>query len=453
MYSKINQKKSTLTYDFYFVDLNPIKFLIYDFTSEKLIEIKDEFRFSQVEFKKNETLNFNKKHNLTNNQIKKKRKTQQNNDDQEKEDQINNEFILMKQIEYALSKQETQPEITKIRIISTINILIVLAIIVIMFVFMMIGQINLLDNLQLISNSFNLIINNIKGVFFSRELILLNNKDYYNFIPKREIYMKNITDNLLNIFSYSSDLYNSILIKEISMKNNNDNNIYINNKNNNKVFNLAYTYEDYITISILQSSNIIRELNSTLDSAFKEANTALYHLANTNISQVSHMNKDVFFYIYNIMNSINFKFSERSFLYSAFIQNEIDNNIMKFLYILISSGIASVFILLSIYYSFLAIIRRKQSYLEVFFEIGEDVIKKSIDNCEKFSSKLKIEKNNDNNDLSESDSLNNKSEEEEEPENKNFESDYYLNNLGLESLFQNQNNNTNNNEKGKGKKI
>ena len=74
MYSKINQKKATLSYDFYFVNLKPIKFLIYDFNTEKLLEIKDEFRFSQVEFKRNETFSTNKKQILINNQIKKRKK-------------------------------------------------------------------------------------------------------------------------------------------------------------------------------------------------------------------------------------------------------------------------------------------------------------------------------------------------------------------------------------------
>lgn len=394
--------------NYYFVNLRPIKFFIYDFRSDKMIEIQDEYRQSQVEFKKNE--DYGKSGlKLIRKQTKKKKRSEKKQEKKEKEDQINNEYILMKQLEYALSKQETAPEITRMRIVSFINFIIVIVMIIIFFVFLMNSQNNLQDNINLVSNSFNLIVNSISGVYYTRELILLNNPLYSNFIPERIDYEKNITSNLLNFFSKSSVLYNDILIKEISI---------------NEAFNNAYdssfylAYQVSIPIQVLQENLVFhRKINSTLDSAFKEANTALYQIANTEISELNASNKDTYFYLFNIMNSILVKFFERSFIYINYIQLEIEANIRTFLYILGVSGLVSIIAFLTIYYSFLAVILRKQSYLEVFFEIGEDVIKKSIENCERFSMKLQIDKQNEEANLSKTGSVNEEEEDEEESEN------------------------------------
>jgi len=388
--------------------MKPIKFFIYDFSNHKLIEINDEYRQSQVEFKKNEDYGKSSQ-KVVKKQIKKKKRTEKKQEKKEKEDQINNEFILMKQLEYALSKQETAPEITRLRVVSSINFLIIIVIIIIFFAFMIVAQGNLQANINLVSNSFNLILNSISGVFYIRELILLNNPAYINFIPERTSYVKNITGNLLNLFSNSSNIYNEILIKEISI-----NEVFRRGTDyNNNEFYLAYN--EGIPIQVLQDSLFYRKINSTLHSAFIEANTALYHIANTDISELNATNKDAYFYLFNIMNSIIIKFTERSFIYISYIQQEIDSNIRTYLYILGVSGVVSLIAFVTIYYSFLAVILRKQSYLEVFFEIGEDVIKKSIENCENFSTKLQIDKQNEETNLSKN--ANEEEEEEEDSEN------------------------------------
>lgn len=403
----LRPKPAYNSYDnYYFVNLKPIKFFIYDFRNDKLIEIHDEFRQSQVEFKKNE--NYRKSSiKLIKKQTKKKKKSEKKQEKKEKEDQINNEYILMKQLEYALSKQETAPEITRLRIVSSVNFLIVIIMIIIFFAFMIISQGNLQTNINLISNSFNLILNSITGVFYTRELILLNNPSYVNFIPERTSYVNNITGNLLDLFSKTSNLYDEILIKEISIKE------AFNSGSNS--FSLPYT--ESIPIQILQDSFYFRKMNSTLNSAFKEANTALYHIAKTDISDLNAMNKDAYFYLFNTMNSILIKFFERSFIYISYIQEEIDTNIRTFLYILGVSGLVSIIAFFTIYYSFLAVILRKQSYLEVFFEIGEDIIKKSIENCEKFTTKLQIDKQNEEASISKEGSTNEEDEDDEESEN------------------------------------
>ena len=290
----LRPKQSYNFYDnYYFVNLKPIKFFIYDFSFDKLVEINEETRQSQVEYKKKEDYRKSGP-NLMRKQTKKKKRSEKKQEKKEKEDQINNEYIIMKQLEYSLSKQETAPEITRLRIVSSVNFLIIIIMIIIFFAFMIISQGNLQANINLVSNSFNLILNSISGVYYIRELILLNNPSYINFIPERTIYVKNITGNLLDLFSNSSILYNEILIKEISI---------------NEVFNsaenaLTLAYAETIPIQILQDNFQFRKINSTLHSAFKEANTALYHIANTDISELNAMNKDVYFYLFNIMNSI-----------------------------------------------------------------------------------------------------------------------------------------------------
>jgi len=421
--------------------MKPIKFFIYDFSSCKLIEIEDEYRQSQVEFKKTEEYAKGGL-KLLRKQTRKKKKSERRQEKKEKEDQINNEYILMKQLEYALSKQETAPEITRLRIVSSINFLIIIVIIIIFFAFMILSQNNLQGNINLVSNYFNLILNSISGVFYTRELILLNNPKYTNFIPEKTSYFKNITGNILSLFSNSSNLYNEILIKEISINEELDTVAKLNNG-----FSLSYLQG--IPVQVLQDSFFYLKLNSTLDSAFKEANTALYHIANTDISDLSPRNKDAYFYLFNIMNSLLMKFFERSRICVDYIKQEIDNNIRIFLYILGVSGIMSVIAFVSIYYSFLAVILRKQSYLEVFYEIGEDIIKKSILNCEMFSMKLQIDKQNEEANLSKAGSTYEEGEEEEESENADKNQDYIFQGNSLQNSVVSVSNKNNNNGNGK----
>ena len=59
-----------------------------------------------------------------------------------------------------------------------------------------------------------------------------------------------------------------------------------------------------------------------------------------------------------------------------------------FLYIFIATFVFGLFALYFLANAYSAVCKRKESYLEVFFEIGNNVIKNSLEKCEKFSKKI-----------------------------------------------------------------
>ena len=64
---------------------------------------------------------------------------------------------------------------------------------------------------------------------------------------------------------------------------------------------------------------------------------------------------------------------------------------MMFLYIFLGTIIFAVIAYFIVTYAYVEVEKRKESYLEVFFEIGGNVIKNSLEKCENFSKKLQTD--------------------------------------------------------------
>lgn len=368
--NKNGENRERKSEDYYQVNLSQIKFLIYDYKKEALIESSEKIKMSQVEFKKSE--DYNKKEELIVKElvVSKKEVLETNEDDPN--DSTNKEAVLIKQIEYALSKEENQPTITRMRWISFF-IFVAFITLSTLFLSMFISSVSLIsENIGLVYDSYDLISNTIYSVYHTRELILLNNPKYTNFYMQREDYIMNNTNALLDIFTGSHDLITNIITTNMPITD----------------ANFAILSNSTIQIYILEENLEVKQVDLTLSASFLETNTALYHIANQQISNIYPTSKDVFFYLYNSFNSI----YDKLFLHARIFIEELTSNINSFKYnflIIFSTACGfSFFAYFLISYAYLAVGRRKESYLEVFFEIGEGVIRNSLEKCEKFSKKF-----------------------------------------------------------------
>jgi len=363
--------------EYYIVNISLIKLLIYDHEKDSIVEIKDGNKISQIEAKKHE--DYKKKDpGYMNIRFSKFSPNDQYAEAVEEQEDINiKEGIIIKQIEYALSKEENQPTITRMKYISFFTFLIFISIPAFFLTLFLISYNVIIDNISLINNTFTLIYNTIYGIFHTRELILLNNPIYFNFYQPRTDYIKNNTDFLLNLFSSSHSLLSSIITTSLPISQNN--------------YNLLYNTN--ISTYILEDDLNIKSINLKLSSAIIETNTALYHIAHQDISEIFPTAKDVFFFMYNSINNIYNMLFKQSNIFIEELSLNVEKYQMIFLYIFASVvGVCfiSYFILV---YSYMAVGKRKESYLEVFFEIGEGVIKNSLEKCEKFTKKFQSENN------------------------------------------------------------
>jgi hypothetical protein len=364
-------QKEELT-DYYHVDMKSVKYLIYDHRKNVIIEVgKTEEFLDQMEFKKRENkekLKDNENRALS---IGPKKQTVDGFksvdhivDNETDSENLNFETILIRQIEYALGKEETPIEIAKLIWAGFIVFLLLIAISIVFFYFFLDTSNQIRNNINVVFYSFNIITNNIIGLFYTRELVLLNNPAYTNFFTDRSTYIKNITDSLNNIFTDTYTLFSDINNAGLSYS-----------ENAESVLN-----KQYLNINSIDSNQI----SLLFTNAFIETITTLYHIANASIDMITDSNSDVYFYIYNTYNSILTVMFSRT----EALVNEVANRrlitVSIFNYTLISMVLVCLVSFLIIYFAYTAIIKRKESYLEVFFEIGIDTIEKSLDKCEQY---------------------------------------------------------------------
>jgi len=337
-------------------------------------------RESQVEYKRNEDTR-----KKSTNSLDKIDKNKINTDQIEKieeednKDSLGKENIVIKQIEYALNKEETQPTIVRMKWVSFFVFVVFIGLGAVFMIFFLNSISDATAHINIIYNAYELIQNTVYGIFHTRELILLNNNNYTNIYQDQTDYVLNNTNTILSLFQDSHNTESSIITTSLTFTA--DNTFRLNNHT--------------IFTSILQDDFTIQSFDLTLSSAFIEVNTAFYHVANLSIGNIFPTVKDVFFYMYNSLNNIYPELFVDGEVYIQELGLKIANYQNLFLYILISIIVACVIAYFVLIYSYLAVGRRKESYLEVFFEIGGSVIKNSLDKCEKFTKKIQTDSIND----------------------------------------------------------
>jgi hypothetical protein len=362
--------------EYYKINHKEYELLVYDFKVDQIVKTNVEY-ISQVEFKKTEDYRQVEEKKLDDPE----KKDEKDNKEVEEEvtDAKGREGILIKQIEYALNKEENQPTITKLKWFSFF-IFVVYITLGAVFLSQFINSINLVFlNINLVYKSVRLMMNSIYGVYHVRELTLLNNPLYTNIYQDRIEYVKNNTDILLQIFDQSHHTNTDIITSLFPLTDNNS--FIINNAT--------------LNIYIIEDDFSIKSIPLTLSSAFIETNTALYHIGNNDISLVIPTDKDIFFYIFNGNNDMFISLYAQINVYINELRIKSEGFQMDFLWIFLSAFAFKLIAYCMFAYAYNRVGKRKESYLEVFFEIGPSVIKNSLEKCENFTKKLQAENVND----------------------------------------------------------
>ena len=385
--TKINLENSGIKLrndEYYRVNMSPIKYSKYDFVKLMVVDIPDYKKISQVELKMTGEKENDFLKQTTNNQqgktpIIKTDFTKFVNVDSL--DSKINQTIIIKQIEYSLGKEETQPSIVRLRIISFIVFIILIAIGLSLLYTILYCHKIIKENIILIINSYDLIAYNCLGTYYSKELVLLNNENYTKFpYDNRDEYINSILNNTLKIFIKEHELITYMISSflKISSKN------------------YQYLIVDTINTYIIEDDFNITSYSMIIDNSFIEANSALFHIGHKNISEIIPTNFYVFYYIYNSMNDIFIAYEKQAQTYLNEIKYKIHDLEIILIIVVIICILMNVLCYFLISFAYDLIAQRKESYLEVFFEIGTPVIKSSLEKCEKFIKKINEENNNDN---------------------------------------------------------
>ena len=362
------EKKVKFEFDYYHVKgLNNMKFLIYDFKKGRLIDVPKIKRESQVEYKKKEGIP-----NFIGGPPKEKVE-RENNDDDEQE----NETAEVKRIEYALQKEQFQPEIVKLKWISLSIYIALMAISIILLYLIISNYKEINENILIINNSRILQTDLLLGLYYVRELTLLsmnNNetKKYKTSLYDKEFMTNNITNILNELFDRSSLLERSLESNLVKWSQNREN-ILI--KSDTKV-NILDDFDGKLKVV---------EVSSKAFSSITELLGNLFEVINSNIKKVIQTNSHVFFYTTNVFNpllDILKKYMDNLILQldssiSHFKKNYLLVIIFSFIFLIIG-GIVLKIILDKIS-------RRKSGYLEVFFQIDNRVCRRALDKCDKYA--------------------------------------------------------------------
>ena len=367
--------------DYYHVNLKCIIFQKYDYKNNNFIDIKNYEKISQIDYKLRDiskNKKDDKKVNFSENKLhiatKKLKKSGGGYKFKTEEEK------LIKEIEIALHKQESHESFINLLKGSLLNF-IILILIGIFLLFFILYLCDMLNEISILINySYRLLLLSNINTYYVKELILLNNENYTN-VPSK-----------LTIDEYKTSVYKTIydsfnkthkmIIKLISTT------LKISKKNFNIINNTFISIEN-----LGLNKNIINNLTTKMQDAFIDLNTGLFQTISRDTIEIYSLNTDTFYFVRNSLNYMEepLRLQAYAFLDELFIKVKHIR-----LYLLIIFCVIFI-IFVSLYFLFISlyekVAKKKESYIELFFQINLNIIKSSLEKCEVFNCKLQKSEN------------------------------------------------------------
>ena len=391
-------KKNNIINDAYTVNLSHIRFMIFDFYRDMVVEgskkevvskidntinklknldFKDLINDQRLSFLKNKNKN-NKLSILESENKKGKKAINKNNIVDSNLNKINEQKSIEKKIFEALNNHKDELSVKRLKFFSSLSY-----ILMIVYIFLFI----ILDLLYIgyLKKNLNIIINIIYikychhiSVYYLRELTLLNfnieeieGGEYYNIPAKdKEEYISLIKEELLKLFKDNQSSMKIIYSSSLSLS-----------KNATK-----FLSEKKINIKMLKYKRV--DINVDILTALMHYNSAFYNLASAT-TPIEQNHSDLYNYIYNNLNG--YKKGINILLNIYINELQIYNYDLK---LIIIFGYIFLVVCFSCFYFFivkyfLSAVERRGNYMKVFYGINENILKNLISNCENLMNKLK----------------------------------------------------------------
>ena len=404
--NEINKKKED---NFYRVNFDKIDLYIFNY-SLGFVELQKgkAQKISQVDniinAEKEKLKNSNSRYIVNHKLIKGKKKLNINKKEENEITNIQSESSLkIKEIYNALSSEKRESVITKIIFVSIIIfILIIGAGIVNILIYRKIKN-DIFTFFILIEKSDNLYQNLLFSLALIKEMIILNYPFYTNPMYDNKQFFYQILSKMLynfyieNTFILSNLTNNFNILSEEEEENITKNTvkIYILDKLQTNLLNY-YQYKNYDTL---------------LYSAYRELNSALYHIVQLKQDEIHYYNDDVYYFLKNGMSDLLISSEKQMWI----LTEKFEENIKEGHEIIIICCCVIFLVFCFCTFIFIFFYKKvnavKNRYMSIFSELDNDLIFSSLNKCEKFSQKLQEKKDNkemkNKNELFYSSSLNN----------------------------------------------
>ena len=391
-----NQNKNDIMNNYYKVNLSNIHLSIYDFNKDMIVDTEIE-KISKVEsiIKNNNTKIIEENKNsgefpniLFNNiiNVEKKKsnafKTSYRNNQKEK---VSDEKITENKILEAINKEQDEENM---RTIHKYSFLLIFILFVLSGIFLYL-EINFYSDiktvLSIIKNIISINYCNKMGIYFVRELTLLNIPDtkikggQYDKIPanNKAEYISFVKKNILELFIESQNSMSDFFGTTFSISKNSD---------------ILLTQTKLVTrFSVQDRKSTIVKNNIII--TIVQLNSAFYNLASST-SPVQQNHADLYTFMHNSLNNFGLAIDILIDTYRKELVLKIKSYQMKFQIQLLIYIFFYIIIYILALILFSKVIQRKKSYIQVFININFDFISMSISKCEQFINRFKLSKDN-----------------------------------------------------------
>ena len=393
-----NSHKSINNYkdEYYRVNISKIKFMLYDFNQEMIITSNKKEKKSQVEniiedYKSRQHINISEDENFKNISFEKYTKDSKSKRNKKKiekfskknlvnENENKNIFDKEKEFEkditYALAKQDEQKSITHFYIVSFLFLIFLLLMGIFEIKFIVNEYCYLKENMNLIIDAINLKYYTNYAIYFLRENTLFS-------------IINEITDGVYNIPNKNELYYQLYIIDSLEIIFIDCNSIIETIKASNLEFCGTSKYiltEKEFEIGILYK-NSIKKIKSSLYVSMIQVYSAFCNL----ISKDDYIyidDNNLFNFIHNSYNNLGNALNTQIELFVNELIIKEKNIIIDIIINIVSFLVLHLILYFLICHSYSLIVKRKASYIEVFYGIGLSLIKSSIRKCEIFLNKI-----------------------------------------------------------------
>ena len=410
--NNLTQDKTNYIDMYYKINLSNIKLLQYNYSSKTTAEIKGLEKISQMEkiireerqkIKKKVETNqaYTKQVTLVKDKIIDGHNSYTASEFTPDFDEINlSKDLLKTQINYFLNKKDSHSSVLLLKAVALLILIAVFLEITGYGLYIIISISKGFDFLEMIKGSTTFFSKMLMAVYHVRELTLLGNENYTNiYDSNRTRYILNHTQSLLKIYE---DMYKAqyIIQKHESIVSE-DTFYQLNNCTTMNEVLFASEYKQTIKVSRSTSLSLLQ--------------SAIFRISNNNITEMSPLNSDVFFVISNSLNA-NFIIcmNQVEYFITDFLNHFQNQNILSLIYSILF-WVTTIIFLKIFQVIFNKVIYKRESYLQVFYDIDDMTISYSLHNCESFLLLLNSKKQL----YSESQSSESSSIQKSSPEEKN----------------------------------
>ena len=377
--------------EFYHINFNKVTLYIYNY-SLGFVELKkgQAYKISQVtnviNLEKEKLKNTNSRYLVNSKLMKGKKKL---NIRKEEENELNVHSVTslkLKELFKFLSSKKNESVITKIITVSIIIFILIIGTGIVNILIYYTIKNNIYTFFLLIQNSEYLYQNLLFEITLVKEMLLLDNPFYTNPMNRNKNYYYQILSSMLSHY-YSQ---NTFLLSNLT------NNFNVLKKHDEE--SLIKNSVELFIIDPVQSSLIdyyqYKKYNVLLYSAYRELNSALYHISRLNSNEINYFNDHIYYFLKNGMSSLLISSERQMWTLTDKLQVKVKEG--HEILIICCSVVFFIYFICTIIFIlfFRKLYYKKNQYLSILKQLDNNLILSSLSKCEKFSLKLQEGKNN-----------------------------------------------------------